>query len=79
MGEVIEIDNHRPHLVIDARANALQGERPTVHVVPVALAIEWARGTKPLPEPDILRHVITEWLAALIGEFEPVYEDGPRP
>jgi hypothetical protein len=59
--EVIDLSEHRPHLVIDCTKD----EGAIVHVVPVSLALDWASGKQPLPEPEVIRRIITEWLACL--------------
>lgn len=65
--DVLVLDDHRPHIVIAEDAPAGK-----VHVVPLALALDWASGKKPLPEDGILRRIIVEWLACLrTGAVEP--------
>lgn len=63
MGEVVSLDEHRPHLVITDRDNG------NAHVVPVSLALDIAAGTQPLstlPE-GVWRTIMTQWLMQLTG------------
>lgn len=68
-GEVTDIDDHRPHLVLTTAAAS--------NVIPVALAEEWARGTKPLPDDEILRRIILEWLCFIGAVPEDHHNDDP--
>ena len=63
MGDVIELDAHRPHLVITDRDNG------NAHVVPVSLALDVASGAQPLstfPE-GVWGTIATQWLMQLTG------------
>lgn len=75
--QIIDIDEHRPHLVIDC--SGAPGEPAgAIHVVPVALAVDWGTGAKPLPEDEIVRRIIREWLCFMCPEIDyPPLE--PRP
>jgi hypothetical protein len=66
--KVVSLDDQRPHLLIHTDGK--------IHVVPVALALDWASGKQELPDADILRRIITEWLCcAKAGCIEHAIED----
>jgi predicted transcriptional regulator len=59
MGEVLDIADHRPHLMVVAS--------DAVHVIPQALIRDVVAGTQPssiLTEP-VVQRIIEEWLESL--------------
>lgn len=57
MADVVDLEAWRPHLVLAC-------DEGHAHVLPVALALDWAAGIR---EPDAccVRRIIVEWLACV--------------
>lgn len=60
MGQLVELDDHRPHLTMACDAGH-------VHVLPVALVLDIAHADQPIDHlPDCLyRKILGEWLVCL--------------
>lgn len=62
---VVELDDHRPHLVLPT----LDGN---VHCMPVSLIEDWIAGRQRIVDADdweiVMRSVLAEWLRGLKGE-----------
>ena len=60
---VVNLQERQPHVVI----NCVR-EGGTVHVIPVSLIRDWCTGRAPLPEAQILRVIVREWMRQIDNE-----------
>lgn len=58
MGELIELDEHRPHVVVVSERSS------TVYVAPTIWLERWASGADDVEAPpdDMLRALVLDWL-----------------